>query len=451
MRALQLVSDREVKITDIAPPPPPGEGEVQLNIRVVALNHEVRHNFGGGFHEGTIRWCPGTARSAIHPYMSSYTTMASLVRGDHEQVVEDFYWYLLHSTAAHAFPEGIFDRRRFAWSDTIPHATGASNYAVILRHMLVHEQGDELHLLTAVPDGWLDEGKTLRVERAPTHFGQITLQVRGTAKGVDVQLELPRRNPARRVVLHLPSSRPPSGVPASVEVQSRAMQRRRWDFPAVIKLYEQIKPQLLPGFLSFPLEVPPQAKDCTLVDLKPMANTDPFTAPFGVPRPGKLVFTGLRTGRQVVAGIPFQIVDPTKNDGRGFVVLQGGDSGGAGSRFPREITIPVKQRGKRVFFLGNVVGWSRGDVGAGEDGAVAEYVIHYDDGSQQRIPLILGRTCDDWAGSSAADQVHVGLTGDPWHLNAIAAPLRAAGVEKIIFRDLGTVSAPVLVALTVEQ
>ena len=97
--------------------------------------------------------------------MSSYTTMASLIRGEHEQVVEDFYWYLLHSTAAHAFPEGIFDRRRFAWSDTNPHATGASNYAFMLRHMLVHEQGDELHLLAAVPDGWLDEGQTIRVLR----------------------------------------------------------------------------------------------------------------------------------------------------------------------------------------------------------------------------------------------------------------------------------------------
>lgn len=39
MRALQLVSDREVRITDIAAPPPPGEGEVQLKIRVIALNH----------------------------------------------------------------------------------------------------------------------------------------------------------------------------------------------------------------------------------------------------------------------------------------------------------------------------------------------------------------------------------------------------------------------------
>ena len=39
MRALQLVSDREVTVTDIPNPPPPGEGEIQMKIKVVALNH----------------------------------------------------------------------------------------------------------------------------------------------------------------------------------------------------------------------------------------------------------------------------------------------------------------------------------------------------------------------------------------------------------------------------
>ena len=419
--------------------------------RVLALDHEVRHHFGGGFQEGTIRWCPGTVRSAIHPYMSSYTTMASLVRGEHEQVVEDFYWYLLHSTATHAFPEGIYDRRRIAWNHTIPHATGASNYAFLLRHMLVHEQGDELHLLKAVPDGWLEEGKAIRVERAPTHFGQLAMQVRGTAQGVEVQLELPRRSPPRRVVLHLPSSRPLRGELANVEVRLRPPQKRRWDFATVVQLYEPMQPQPFPGLLPLPPEEPPQEDRCTLLDLRTMANTDPLTAPFAVPRPGRLVFAGLPTGRQVVAGVPFDIIDPARNQGRGFVVLQGGDIQGAASRFPQEIALPVNQRGKRVFFLGNVVGWSRGDIGTGDPPAVAEYVIHYEDGGQQRIPLILGRTCDDWVGAGNAEEVYVGMSGDPWHLNVIAAPLRAAAVTKIVFRDLGTASAPVLVAVTVEQ
>jgi hypothetical protein len=107
--------------------------------------------------------------------------MASLVRGEHEKFVEEFYWYLLHSTATHAFPEGILLGRRTAWSDTIPHATGAANCAFLLRHALVHEQGDELHLLLGAPDWWLENGREIRIERAPTLFGTMNLRLRGTA------------------------------------------------------------------------------------------------------------------------------------------------------------------------------------------------------------------------------------------------------------------------------
>ena len=181
--------------------------------RVAALIDEVRHRYGGGYVEGTIRWIgPSDWAGAIHPYMGAYTTMADLVRGKDEQVVEDFYWYLLHSTAAHAFPEGILFKTRTAWSDTIPHVTGASNYAVMLRHMLVHEAGDELHLLRAVPDWWLAEGREIRCERLPTHFGPMNLLVQGRKHGVEITLNPPKRNPPKRIVLHLPQSRPPAAA-----------------------------------------------------------------------------------------------------------------------------------------------------------------------------------------------------------------------------------------------
>ena len=39
MRAMQLVSDREVSIIDVPEPDAPGPGEVQLAVKVVALNH----------------------------------------------------------------------------------------------------------------------------------------------------------------------------------------------------------------------------------------------------------------------------------------------------------------------------------------------------------------------------------------------------------------------------
>jgi alcohol dehydrogenase len=39
MRALTLIADHKVELTELDPPPPPGAGEVQVCVRAVALNH----------------------------------------------------------------------------------------------------------------------------------------------------------------------------------------------------------------------------------------------------------------------------------------------------------------------------------------------------------------------------------------------------------------------------
>ena len=205
--------------------------------RVTALIEHVRKEHGGGFIEGAIRWLGHP--DAIHPYMSSYTTMASLIKGQHEQVVEDFYWYLLHSTSAHAFPEGIYYKKRIAWNDTIPHTLGASNYAIMLRHMLIHERGNELHLLKAIPDWWLAEGEEIRIERAPTHFGLINLIVKGTKKGLLVKFDPPKRQPPKKILLYLPASRQLLKPLKGIEVIYRSAQKKHWDFPEVVRLYSQ--------------------------------------------------------------------------------------------------------------------------------------------------------------------------------------------------------------------
>jgi GH15 family glucan-1,4-alpha-glucosidase len=205
--------------------------------RVTASLKEVRENHGGGFIENTIQWLGKWP--AIHPYMSSYSSMASLVRGEHEKVVEEFYWYLLHSTATHAFPEGVFQNRRMAWFHTIPHGTGASNYATWLRHMLVHERGDELDLLSAVPDWWLENGKEIRIERAPTHFGEMGLVLRGKAEGVEIEFDPPDRIKPKRIILYLPQSRPLINAVDGIDIIVRPDQKQRWSFDKVVDLYEK--------------------------------------------------------------------------------------------------------------------------------------------------------------------------------------------------------------------
>jgi hypothetical protein len=420
--------------------------------RVVALIDHALNRHGGGFVEGTIQWFGHGA--AIHPYMSAYTTMASLSRGEHEQVVEDFYWYLLHSTATQGFPEGIYHERRHAWSHTLPHVTGASNYAVMLRHMLVHERGRELHLLSAVPDGWLGEGREIVVERAPTHFGSMSLHVLGTSDGVKVTLEPPTRDPPARIVLHLPESRPLINALPHVEIRTRPDQKQRWDFPTVVERYHANAPLLwrpIPGLVALPPSRALDVNQCRLMDLEPVANTDPFTAPFGVADPEK-VFTGMPTGVQTVGGVPFEIIDPAGNDGRGTVVLHSPQAP-SNRNWPQEVEIPVGETGKGLYFLGNVHGWGLGGgEGVGEWGAVAEYVIHYADGHVQTVPLIAERTADDWtARRQLAAEAFRGLSGQRWHLNVLGVQVRQIRIEKIVFRDLGTRAAPLLVAVTLER
>ena len=47
MRALRLVADRKLELTELPDPPPPGDGEVQVRVKAVALNHLDLWGFRG--------------------------------------------------------------------------------------------------------------------------------------------------------------------------------------------------------------------------------------------------------------------------------------------------------------------------------------------------------------------------------------------------------------------
>ena len=41
MRALQLIGDRKLELVELADPAPPADGEVQIRIKAVGLNHST--------------------------------------------------------------------------------------------------------------------------------------------------------------------------------------------------------------------------------------------------------------------------------------------------------------------------------------------------------------------------------------------------------------------------
>jgi len=140
----------------------------------------------------------------------------------------------------------------------------------------------------------------------------------------------------------------------------------------------------IPGLVSSSSLGAMRRADCVLLDLGRVATTEP-NAPFNVPNNGAYRFNDLAPGEQSAAGIPFRVIDPAQNGGKSLVVLNGAH---ACADLPREIDVPVGQRGRFLCVLGNVTGWEPDDPGVETSGAVAEYVIRYEDGSTQTIPLI---------------------------------------------------------------
>jgi len=87
------------------------------------------------------------------------------------------------------------------------------------RHMLVMEEGDRLWLGRATPRAWLEQGKKITVERAPTHFGTVAYQIvssvddgtikatvsmpsRGGQEAVLLRFRHPRAAPIKRVTVN---------------------------------------------------------------------------------------------------------------------------------------------------------------------------------------------------------------------------------------------------------
>ena len=87
----------------------------------------------------------------------------------------------------------------------MPHNWASAEFIRLVRHLLVLERGDELHLLEGMPAAWVRPGAVTRLRAVPTEFGPLSLEVVAAADGRSVRLRLepPTRTPPRRIVLHL--------------------------------------------------------------------------------------------------------------------------------------------------------------------------------------------------------------------------------------------------------
>ncbi len=93
-----------------------------------------------------------------------------------------------------------------------PNSASSGYLLTTLRHLLVQDwdldddgRPDTLRLLFGTSRRWLEDGKSLRIERAPTAFGEVSVAVRSRLAAGEIlaEVELPTRQRPARTLLRL--------------------------------------------------------------------------------------------------------------------------------------------------------------------------------------------------------------------------------------------------------
>ena len=141
-----------------------------------------------------------------------YTTryaLALLERDEPDRALVSFYGKLAQGMTRDTFIDGessgIVPVDEFGRQMGLPpNSTANASFLLQLRYLLVQDydtdddgRADTLRLCFATPRRWLEDGKEIVVERAPTKFGEVSLHVESDLKHnrVTADIDLPPRTP----------------------------------------------------------------------------------------------------------------------------------------------------------------------------------------------------------------------------------------------------------------
>jgi hypothetical protein len=191
---------------------PPGSDEESWIPRYVETH--------GGLCMGMVRaggtthafW---TGSERINPLYGTRYVVDALRRDDPERALVSFYGMLAQGFTRHTLVAGegcslapVDDGGRFFYCP--PNSAGNAHFLTMLRAILLQEldtdddgEPETLRLLFGTPRRWLEDGKRLVVERAPTAFGPVSVRMesRLASGSLTATVELPARNVPRRTLL----------------------------------------------------------------------------------------------------------------------------------------------------------------------------------------------------------------------------------------------------------
>ncbi|HEY2412444.1 MAG TPA: hypothetical protein VGI40_09390 [Pirellulaceae bacterium] len=156
-----------------------------------------------------------TGPDRTNPLYGTRYALDTLRRDDPERALVSLYGMLAHGFTRNTLiaAEGntlapVDDGGRFFYCP--PNSAGNAHFLSILRNLLVQDwdfdddgEPETLRLLYGTSRRWLEDGKQIVVERAPTAFGPVSVRAesRLNTGQVVVSADLPSRNPAKRTML----------------------------------------------------------------------------------------------------------------------------------------------------------------------------------------------------------------------------------------------------------
>jgi hypothetical protein len=155
--------------------------------------------------EGLVR-DTGWVSQGLWGYFGSFYAHGWLWVGQGEKAAQTLYAMANHASPLLAWREEQMPQGEgAAICGDMPHNWASAEFIRLVRHLLVLERGDQLHLFEGLPRGWLRPGKSIRVEGVTTEFGPLSLVLRVAADGSSAVLSVdpPRRTPPERIVVHL--------------------------------------------------------------------------------------------------------------------------------------------------------------------------------------------------------------------------------------------------------
>lgn len=155
-----------------------------------------------------------TGYDRVNPLYGTRYTLDTLRRDDPERAIVSLYGMLAQGFTRNTFICGegcslppVDDRGRIFYCP--PNSAANAHFLSMLRYSLVQDwdlddngEPETLRLLFATPKRWLNDGQTIKIERAPTAFGEVSVRVQSRLSQGEViaEVDAPQRQPKQTLL-----------------------------------------------------------------------------------------------------------------------------------------------------------------------------------------------------------------------------------------------------------